>query len=145
MNCGIDSMSSKKTSPTQRTLAYLRQNGYDTAIVEKWNDRLKIRQDLFGFIDVLAVGPLGTIAVQTTTKTNFAARWNKIIGKGPFPDVKAENRALKIREHLLNCLSADWTIEVHGWAGVNDVRIQQVTMDSLESILSTEEQEEIPF
>lgn len=106
---------------------------------------MKIRQDFFGFIDVLAVGPMGTIAVQTTTKANFAARWNKIIGKGPFKDKKEEDRALRIRGHLLQCLAAGWEIEVHGWAGVNDVRIQQVTMESLESILSTEEQDEIPF
>lgn len=44
------------SSPTQRTLAALRKLGYLAAVVEKWNHGAHIRQDLFGFIDVLAIG-----------------------------------------------------------------------------------------
>ena len=134
-----------KVTPTQRTLAHLRKAGYDCAIVERWNAHLKIRQDLFNFLDVLGVSGMGTIAVQTTTKSNFAARWNKITGRDKFTDLKAENKALKIREHVLNCLAAGWIIEVHGWAGSNDVRIQEVTNESLVSLISDEQQEGMTF
>jgi hypothetical protein len=124
-----------KVTPTQRSLARLKSDGYVSAVVEKWNAHLKIRQDLFGFIDVIGVGPLGTIAVQSTSKTNFSSRWNKITGKSIFKDKKEEDRALKIREKVIACLAAGWVIEVQGWAGANDVRIQRVTHDDLVPIL----------
>ena len=45
-----------KSLPTQRTLARLRQEGaLEVAIVEHWNPHARIRQDLFGFIDILAI------------------------------------------------------------------------------------------
>ena len=53
-------------TPTQRSLKYLREQGYTVAIVERWNAFAKIRQDLFGFIDLLAIKPGETLAVQTT-------------------------------------------------------------------------------
>ena len=73
-------------SPTQRTLKFLRAAGMICAVTEHWNPHAKIRQDLFGFIDVLAMsvnlGPLdsvtGLLAVQTTSGTNHAARRTKI-------------------------------------------------------------------
>ena len=64
-------------TPTQRTLAYLREQGYLCAIVEKWNPHVKIRQDLFGFIDILAIKKDETLAVQCTS-TGVAARVKKI-------------------------------------------------------------------
>ena len=64
-------------TPTQRTLAYLREEGYLCAIVEKWNPHVKIRQDLFGFIDILAIKKGETLAVQCTS-TGVAARVKKI-------------------------------------------------------------------
>lgn len=72
-----------KTSPTQRTLAYLRKCGCDAAITEKWNPHAKVRQDLFGFVDILYLpvtydGPM--VAVQTTSGSNHAARRTKILG-----------------------------------------------------------------
>ena len=39
----------------QRTLAWLREHGYEAAKTEHFNWKAKVRQDLFGFIDVLAV------------------------------------------------------------------------------------------
>jgi hypothetical protein len=35
-------------TPTQRSLAYLRAEGWQVAIVERWNPHARIRQDLFG-------------------------------------------------------------------------------------------------
>ena len=46
-----------RVSPVQRTLAELRKRGFTAAVVERWNPHAKIRQDLFGLIDVVAVCP----------------------------------------------------------------------------------------
>lgn len=87
-------------SPTKLTLEHLRSAGWPlVAVVEKWNPHAKIRQDLFGFIDVIAVGPQGTIAIQTTTADHVAERITKI---AEHPNVGA------VRE-------AGWAIHVHGW------------------------------
>lgn len=53
-----------KTSPTQRSLRYLREQGYLPAVVEKWNPHAHVRQDLFGFVDIVAVRRDETLAVQ---------------------------------------------------------------------------------
>jgi hypothetical protein len=87
------------TSPTQLSLKKLREEGYVVAIVEHYNYFAKIRQDLFGFIDILALKGKETLAVQTTTATNMSARVKKI---GDHENVGP------VRE-------AGWTIHVHGW------------------------------
>jgi hypothetical protein len=86
-------------SPTQLSLAKLREEGYTVAIVEHWNAFARIRQDLFGFIDLLALKGKEVLAVQTTTATNMSARVKKI---GDHENVGF------VRE-------AGWTIHVHGW------------------------------
>lgn len=89
----------KKVSPTQRSLAEMRHRGYIAAITERWNPFARIRQDLFGFVDVLCVGNGETVAVQTTSAANMASRVAKI----------SEAEALgEIRK-------AGWRIVVHGW------------------------------
>ena len=66
-------------SPTQLTLRHLRDEGWPLVeVTEKWNPHAGIRQDLFGFIDVLAVGPQGVLAVQATSADNVASRIRKI-------------------------------------------------------------------
>ena len=66
-------------SPTQRTLAELRKQGYTAYVVEKWNMHAKIRQDLFGFIDILAMKPSEPLlAVQATSTGNISSRIDKI-------------------------------------------------------------------
>lgn len=87
------------TSPTQRSLKLLRDGGYTVAIVEHWNPHAKIRQDLFGFADLLAIKPGEIIAIQTTSISNIAARRAKI---------SAEPRAA-------TWLAAGGLIELHGW------------------------------
>lgn len=86
-------------TPTQRSLAYLRDLGYEAEVVERWNPHARIRQDLFGFVDILAVKAGETLAVQTTTGGQVAARVKKIADS---PKVGV------VRE-------AGWTIHVHGW------------------------------
>jgi hypothetical protein len=87
-----------KESPTTRSLALLREQGYTVAVVEKWNPHAKIRQDLFGFIDILAIKRGETLAVQATA-AGVSARLKKINDSELLP---------KVRE-------AGWTIQIWGW------------------------------
>jgi len=90
-------------SPTQLTLRDLRRRGYTAAIVEKWNPHARIRQDLYGIIDVLAVGRDETVGVQCTTAGNVP------------------NRVAKISDHENTpyLREAGWTLLIHGWAKKN--------------------------
>lgn len=90
---------SKPRSPTQRSLELLRADGWLVAVVEHWNPFAHIRQDLFGFIDLLAIQGDYTLAVQVTTAENMAARRAKI---------QAEPRAAIWQ-------SASRGIAIHGW------------------------------
>ncbi len=65
-------------SPTQRTLAEMRKRGFTCQVTEHWNPFAHIRQDLFGFIDVLCVGPDGVVGVQATSGPNVSSRVDKI-------------------------------------------------------------------
>ncbi len=91
-------------TPTQRSLKHLRDQGYTVAVVEHWNPFAKIRQDLFGFIDLLALKDGITLAVQTTSYSNMSARIRKI----------AEHENLRIVR------DAGWLIHVHGWRKVGN-------------------------
>lgn len=90
-------------TPTQRSKAALERGGWSVAIVERWNPHARIRQDLFGFADLLAVkAGEAPLLVQVTSGSNAAARIAKITN---------EPRAL-------TCLRASMRIEVHGWRKV---------------------------
>jgi hypothetical protein len=72
----------KTTTPTQRSLKKLRDEGWICEKVERpWNPHTKRTQDLFGFGDILAFKGSVTIIVQTTGGDggNFAARRTKIL------------------------------------------------------------------
>jgi hypothetical protein len=86
-------------SPTQLSLAKLREEGYTCWITEHWNNWSKTRQDLFGFIDIIALKGKETLAVQTTSATNMSARCKKIAD----------------HENVGAVREAGWTIHVHGW------------------------------
>lgn len=47
--------------------------------MEKWNPHSKIRQDLFGFADLLAYTDGRIALIQTTSRSNLAARRRKIL------------------------------------------------------------------
>ena len=61
------------------TLAYLRQHGYEAVKTEHWNHYAKKRQDLFGFIDVLAVNDAHLLAIQTTDGSHHAEHVDKVM------------------------------------------------------------------
>lgn len=92
-------------SPTQRSLAKLRKDGWLVAITERWNPFAKIRQDLFGFVDLLAIKGDTTLAVQTTSGDNVTARIAKI-------------RALQSSSLWLE--SPNRKIVVHGWRKIGE-------------------------
>lgn len=90
-------------SPTQLTLRKWRKAGYQCAVVEKWNHHTKIRQDLFGFVDVLAVGHGETVGIQSTSWGNVSSRRNKIA------DLQADTG-------IVGALQAGgWRIVIEGW------------------------------
>lgn len=90
-----------KTSPTQRTLAEMRKRGYVCEVVERWNPWAKVRQDLFGVIDVLCLGDNEVVGVQATSYSNVSARLRKI----------AEH------ENVAAVRRAGIRLLVHGWNG----------------------------
>ena len=68
-------------------------------MVEHWNPHARIRQDLFGIIDVLAVGERGVLAVQTTSRSNMSSRRRKMLDS----------------QHLAALRAAGVVIELDGW------------------------------
>ena len=95
---------SKKTSPLQRSKKLLEAEGYTVAIVERWNPWAKVRQDLFGIIDLLAIDQYGTLGVQVTTL-------------GHKQDHITKMEASPNLERLLN---AGWGIELQSWRKLKD-------------------------
>ncbi len=87
------------TSPTQRSLAELRKRGYLAQVVEKWIPAVKRRQDLYGFIDILAIRENEVLGVQSTSASNVASRVAKITEA----------------EHVGAVRKAGIKIFVHGW------------------------------
>lgn len=90
-------------SPTQRSLALLRERGYTAAVVERWNPYARIRQDLFGCVDIVAVGSEGrTLAVQACAYASVSARVKKC----------SEAEALPAMQR------SGWEVVVQGWKKV---------------------------
>jgi hypothetical protein len=86
-------------SPTQLSLAKLREEGYIVDVVERWIPGANIRKDLYGFIDIIALKGKETLVVQTTSASNLSARCKKIAD----------------HENVGAVREAGWTIHVHGW------------------------------
>lgn len=103
------------STPTQRSLKHMREQGYLCEVTERWNPFAKIRQDLFNFVDILCIKDGKTVAVQTTSYSSMSARIKKIQGLDSYPIVK----------------SAGWEIVVHGWKKDKSGRwmVREVRMD----------------
>ena len=89
-------------SPTARSLEFLRGQGYIPQVVEKWNPWARVRQDLYGFMDILAMKPgeAGLLGVQVTTKDHQSDRMAKALAS----------------DNLKIWLACGNRFEVHGWA-----------------------------
>lgn len=86
-------------SPTQLSLRWLREDLNTAQVVERWNPHARIRQDLFGWCDIIALGQDKIFGIQTTSRANVPARVSKILDS-------------KEARHWLLC---DGAIRVHGW------------------------------
>ena len=92
-------------SLTSRTVNALRAGGWPLVqIVEHYSTFTKRRHDLFGIIDVLAVGKMGILCVQVTSKSNMSSRIRKI----------ADSLSI---DHIRE---AGIKVEVHGWHKVKN-------------------------
>jgi predicted RecB family endonuclease len=100
-------------TPSQRTVKHLREQGYMVANVETYNYFTKRRHDLFGVIDILAIGNGETLAVQVTSKSNMSARIRKIEESEALPEM----------------LRSGWRVIVHGWWKATNGRYQLKEME----------------
>ena len=95
-------------TPTARSLVKLKAEGWRVAVVERWNPHARIRQDLFGVVDILAIREGETLAIQATSGSNVSARIKKIADAAATADI----------------LAAGWRFEVHGWRKASNGRWQ---------------------
>lgn len=84
---------------TGRSTALLRERGYIVATVEHYNAFTKRKHDLFGCIDLLAIGNGETVAVQVTSKGHLSERRHKIEEAEAYPEM----------------LRSGWKVVLHGW------------------------------
>lgn len=77
--------------------------GWEVADVEKWIPRTNIRQDLFGFADLLCVKGDTTLAVQVCSIRSS--------GGGDFAPHQTKMLAAPL---LAKCLEAGWLVELWG-------------------------------
>lgn len=95
---------------TKLSLDYLRGLGYTVDVVERWvpsiNGGPRVRRDLFGILDLVAIRDGETLGVQTTTKGQIAAHARKIA---------------KV-EHVGALREAGWRLVIHGWSQPNGPR-----------------------
>jgi len=87
------------TSLSPRSVALLRERGYQVATVEHYNAFTRRKHDLFGCIDLLAIGHGETVAVQVTSKGHLSDRRHKIEEAAAYPEM----------------LRSGWRIILHGW------------------------------
>lgn len=67
------------SSPTARSMAYARKQGWVAAVVERWIPQAGIRKDLFGFIDLVVLRPGSRpVGVQACAGASHAARASKV-------------------------------------------------------------------
>ncbi len=85
-------------TPTQRSLATLRELGYLVEVVEKWNSFTRTRKDLWGWADLLAIRRGEVLAVQVTSE-GVANRVKKVMDSETIAWVR----------------EAGVRVEVHGW------------------------------
>jgi len=86
----------------QRVMKAFRDWGYFAQVVEHWDAFSRRRHDLFGIIDILAVGDGQTVAVQVTSRDNMASRRHKMLAA---PELAA-------------MIAAGWQVELWGYKKV---------------------------
>lgn len=79
-----------------RSLAHLRKLGYVAGVVERWNAHAGVRQDLFGFIDIVACKPGEVLFVQTTSAAGIRDHIEKVMRHDNYAAVKASGARIVI-------------------------------------------------
>jgi hypothetical protein len=94
-----ESKKTKRVNLTPRSMAEMRERGYQVAVVEHYNSFTRRKHDLFGCIDLLCIGNGETVAVQVTSRAHISERKAKIEDTEAYPDM----------------IRSGWRILVHGW------------------------------
>ena len=116
------------TSPTARAIAEMRRLGWMAQVVEKWNPHAKVRQDLFGIIDVLAVDERYCYGIQVTSGSNHAARRTKMsLSTKALVWLRSPHRRLEIWSYSKK------KIKRGGVAFKYELRRERLTVESLAS------------
>jgi len=68
-------------SPTKRTLDECKRRGYIAQVVERFNMFAKVRVDLFGVIDLVAITPDGILGIQACAGSSHATRRTKMLAE----------------------------------------------------------------
>lgn len=79
----------KKPTPlSRRALDEMRKRGWTAQVVEKWNSHAKVRIDLFGVIDIVAIAPPDEqhdrpriVGIQVTDGTSHSKHRDKIVAE----------------------------------------------------------------
>lgn len=111
-------------TPTARSLAKLRGEGYLCAVVERFVrfPHPGHRVDLFGFLDLLCLRSGEVMGVQVTSGSNVSARLKKI----------AES------PHIAAVLAAGVRVVVHGWS-LKGPRGKRKTWECREELLTADD------
>jgi len=92
-------------SPTARALQQLRREGWLAEVVERFIPGARVRRDLFGFADILAIKAdhPGCLGIQVTTTGHMADRYAKMTSE-------------PVVGRLRVWLAASNRVEIWGWS-----------------------------
>lgn len=121
-----------KTSPTQRSLKTLKDQGWTTQVVEHWNPYSRTRTDLWGIVDILAMNGQQIVGIQTTSGSNVSARIKKI---------REEPRAM-------TWIESGGRLFVHGWrkllrSNTWECRQIEITPEVIQNNVQIEESDDV--
>ena len=80
-------------------MALFESRGYKCEVVESYNSFTKRKKDMFGILDMVAIGNEETLGIQMTSKSNMSSRIKKI----------------QESDYFVELLRSKWRIIVIGW------------------------------
>ena len=80
-------------------MALFESRGYKCEVVESYNSFTKRKKDMFGILDMVAIGNEETLVIQMTSKSNMSSRIKKI----------------QESDYFVELLRSKWRIIVIGW------------------------------
>ena len=103
-------------SPTSRTLALLRSEGWTAEVVERWNPHSKTRKDLGGGIDVLAWKARTYVAF--TSNLTVAGKNDGMLGVQACAGASHSARKAKLlsEKKMAQWLAAGGRLEIWSWS-----------------------------